>query len=374
MRVNGKKIIQRLEALYPLRLAESWDNVGLQIGSDSRVVERILVCLEVTEQVVEEAISKNIDLIIAHHPLIFKGLKTLAENTPQGKLISKLIRENMLVYCMHTNFDTASGGLNDILALRIGLDQVVPLNTVHSDKLYKLSVYIPKDVVEKVSRALYAAGAGRLGNYDSCGFRTNGIGSFRPLEGSAPSVGAIGEIEEVSEIKLDTVVSQEHLNDVLQSLLRTHPYETPAYDLFELKTPSKTYGLGRVGQLKEVLSVDAFVDSLKESLGVSGIRYVQPNALKKFVKKVAVVSGAGMDYVKDAAKHGVDVFVTGDIKYHEARESAHLGMVLIDVGHFESEVIYKYHLKDVLDTIIKDQEYDVVVETSTDEAPTFLFA
>ncbi len=374
MRVNAKKIIQRLELLYPQRLAESWDNVGLQLGSDSRAIERILICLEVTQKVVDEAIAKNIDLIIAHHPLIFKGIKTLAENTPKGKCIATLIRENMLVYCMHTNFDSAEGGLNDILAKRLDLEHIAPLNALQSEKLFKLAVFLPAESLVSVQDALYTAGAGKLGNYAHCGFTSAGTGSFMPLQGANPSIGTVGDTERVSEIKLETVVPQSLVGDVIQALMRVHPYETPAYDLFELKTPAKVYGLGRVGQLSASMSVEDFVAHLKKSLGLTHVRLAHPAVEKKWIKKVAVVSGAGMDYAEDAVLKGADVFVTGDVKYHEAIDVLHHGMLLADVGHFESEVIYKYHLKEVLEAMIKEQDYDLVVEVSTEEAPTFVFA
>lgn len=374
MRVNGKKLIQRLEALYPPHLAESWDNVGLQLGNENRVVERILICLEVNERVLDEAIAKNCDMIIAHHPLIFKGVKSLSEATPQGRLLSRLIRENLVVYCMHTNYDTAPGGLNDILAQRLGLERTMPLNTTQVEKLFKLAVYVPEVALDALSDALYASGAGRLGAYDSCGFTVAGIGSFRPLEGANPTIGAVGQFTTTPEVKLETVVAEGRMGAVLAALMRTHPYETPAYDLFELKTPATAYGLGRVGHLKAPLSTEDFVALLKEAFGISTLRLVNPPGASKKIAKVALVSGAGMDYVRDAAAKGADVFVTGDIKYHEATVAADYGLMLADVGHFESEVVYKHHLKTLLEEIVTDQAYDLVVTVSEAEGPVFVFA
>lgn len=374
MRVNGKKLIQRLEALYPPHLAESWDNVGLQVGNENRVVERILICLEVNERVLDEAIAKNCDMIIAHHPLIFKGVKSLSEATPQGRLLSRLIRENLLVYIMHTNYDTAPGGLNDILAQRLELERTMPLNTTQVEKLFKLAVYVPESALEALSEALYANGAGRMGAYDSCGFTVAGSGSFRPLEGAQPAIGQVGQFTTTPEVKLETVVAEGRVGAVLEALKRTHPYETPAYDLFELKTPATAYGLGRVGHLKTPLSTEDFVARLKEAFGISALRLVNPPAAGKKIAKVALVSGAGMDYVRDAATKGADVFVTGDIKYHEATVAADYGLMLADVGHFESEVVYKHHLKTLLEAIVTDQEYDLVVTVSEAEGPVFVFA
>lgn len=374
MRVNGKKIIQRLEALYPTRLAEDWDNVGLQLGSEHRVVERILLCLEVDERVVDEAIAKSCDMIIAHHPLIFKGLKTLSEQTPQGRLIARLIREQMLVYCMHTNYDTAEGGLNDILAGRLALERVKPLNQTHKDKLYKLCVFTPKTHSDLVAKAVYAAGAGQLGNYSDCGFATEGQGTFKPLEGADPAIGSLGHLEVVEEVKLETLVTGQELGGVLEAIHRTHPYETPAYDLCELETPAKTYGLGRLGHLNAPMALDAFIDHVKGAFGIQALRVVNPLAEGRKISKVALVSGAGMDYLSDAKKCGAEVFITGDIKYHEATAAPALDMMLVDVGHFESEVIYKHHLKTVLEEIAKEKDYDFVVEVCEREAPLFVFA
>jgi dinuclear metal center YbgI/SA1388 family protein len=369
MRVNARKLIQRLEALYPPYLADEWDNVGFQIGNEHHVVERILICLEVTETVIDEAVEKSIDLIIAHHPLIFKAPKTLSESNPKARLITRLIRESISLYVMHTNFDHAEGGLNDILAQLLGLDRLAPIKTVYEEKLYKLAVYVPSAHLDAVAEGIYAAGAGKIGKYDSCGFEINGMGTFRPLEGATPFSGEVGKISRESEVKLETVVPETVLSGVLEAMRKHHPYETIAYDVFMLKTPARTFSLGRVGYLPEPMAFEDFTTMIKAKLNLSFVRLAFPK--EKKVNKIALITGAGMSFIGDVAKTSADVFLTGDLRYHEVLEHKHLGMSLVDVGHFESEVIYAPALKSVLDEIIKDQEYDVVVSVSDSERPIF---
>lgn len=369
MRVNARKIIQRLEGLYPSYLADSWDNVGFQIGNENHVVERILICLEVTEIVIDEAVEKGIDLIIAHHPLIFKAPKNLSESNPKVRLMTRLIRENISLYVMHTNFDHAEGGLNDMMAARLGLLRVAPIKPVYSEKLYKLAVYVPEASFTAVSEGIFAAGAGKLGLYDNCGFSVSGIGTYRALPGASPYIGSVGEVASTAEVKVEAVVPETVVGAVLEAMRLHHPYETVAYDLFALETPAKTYSLGRVGYLPEPVAFDAFMATVKEAFDTPAIKVAFPK--QKKVSKIAVISGSGMDFISDVAKTGAEVFITGDMRYHDAQENGHYGISLVDVGHFESEVIYCKPLKNTLEEIIKDQAYDVVVEVSTAEKPIF---
>jgi len=369
VRINSRKIISKLEKNFPIHLAESWDNVGFQIGNQDRVIDKILCCLEVTDEVIDEAIEKCADLIIAHHPLIFKGVKTLSEDNAKSKLITRLIKSDINLYVMHTNFDQVSGGVNDILSTDMELERVEALKVIYSEPLIKLQVYVPQESCKGVEEAIYAQGAGHIGRYSGCGYKASGKGTFTPLEGSNPTLGQIGISEEVDEVKLETIVMKKDLNRVLKAMIAAHPYEEVAYDLIALMNQGPSESLGRVGFLPKVMTAEEFAHYLKVKLKLDSVKVCSSS--NKKISKVALVSGAGMDFVYDAIKHKADAFVTGDIKYHEAQEAKHSKIAMFDIGHFESEVIFSKGIAQILESIKEEQNYDVMIDVSEKEAPIF---
>ena len=334
-----KTIINKIESKYPLNLAYDWDNVGLLVGDLDMNVEKVLVVLEVNEKVIDEAIEKNIDLIIAHHPFIFKKMNKVNTMDLKGKLIYKLIKNDIAIYSMHTNFDIAYDGLNDYFMKLIGFENSKILDITNTEVLYKLAVYVPNTHIDKVKNALHDAGAGHIGNYSHCSFSSEGIGSFKALDNANPYIGSLGELELVEEVKIETIVPQRILGGVISSMIKAHPYEEVAYDIYKLENKGNSVGLGRISKLQDNITLESLCKKIKEKLNMDNIRVV--GNLSNKISKVAVVTGSGADMFKKAKKCGADVLITGDMKYHDAQDALDIGMNVIDCGHFETEDIFK---------------------------------
>lgn len=335
MSVKCQVIMDAMERLAPRYLAEKWDNVGLLMGSPAQRVDKILVTLDVTQAVVDQAVTMGVDLIITHHPILFTPVKSIRRDLPQGKLLADLLTANIAVYAAHTNLDSATGGVNDLLATKLNLQDVKPLAVGYREKLYKLVVFVPRTHEEVVSHAIWEAGAGHIGNYSHCGFSTQGIGSFLPLDGAEPFIGRCGTLEQVEEVRLETIVPEKNSKRVLRAMMKAHPYEEVAYDLHELLNPGHELGLGRIGKLIEPLPLREFILQVKKDLGID---YVSASGeQEKMVKKVAVCGGSGASLIHKAAFAGADVFVTGDVKYHEGQDALAAGVAIIDAGHFATE-------------------------------------
>jgi dinuclear metal center YbgI/SA1388 family protein len=323
-------------ALYPPNLAESWDNVGLQAGDPAAPLDRVLVCLDPSEQAIEAARTIGAQAVLAHHPLIFQPLRQLTPATETGRILLRAAREGIAVLCAHTNLDRAPGGLNDWLAQRLGLPETVPLGGSDED-LVKLAVFVPAGYEDTVAEALFQGGAGKIGRYDRCSFRAEGTGTFRPAAGTDPFIGRPGVDERVREIRLETIVPRERLPRVIERMLKAHPYEEVAYDLFPLANRRPGIGLGRIGRLAAPTTLDVFAAEVKRALAVSHLRVVGNPAAR--VGKVALCGGSGASLLPEAVRQGADVLVTGDLKYHEARNAESQGICLIDAGHFATERI-----------------------------------
>jgi len=335
--VKSQTVINLIEKFAPKSLAQEWDNVGLQVGSANAEISKVLVCLDLTDDILEEAISQGANLIITHHPLIFKPQKKISLDTPLGKKIAKLIKHDLVVYSAHTNLDITWGGVNDVLVEKLGLLKPEVLVPTGRENLYKLVVFVPAGYEEKVKEALASNGAGWLGNYSHCFFQNSGIGNFKPLEGSNPFLGSMGKIEEAQEYRLETIVPEKHLKQALQAMLKCHPYEEVAYDCYLLNNEGKKFGLGRVGYLPDPLTLEQLLVRVKEALGVSWLRVV--GDLDSQIKKVAVCGGSGGNLVSAAAFQGAQVLLTGDVKYHEARDAQDLNLNIIDAGHDLTEQV-----------------------------------
>lgn len=317
-------------------MAESWDNSGLQLGDPLAEISRIMVALDATPAVVEAAIGSGCQLLVTHHPLIFKALNSISSAVTPGRQIHAAIRAGLAVISMHTNYDIAEGGLNDLLAERVGLAGSVPLQVTSSRELAKLVVFVPEEQFDQVRLAMLPH-AENLGAYRDCSFATPGEGTFTPLSGAKPFIGSIGELERVAEKRLELLIDRAGLGRAIKTLVSVHPYEEPAFDLYPLLNEGAKLGLGRIGRLAEPLSLAAFSARLGENLPSEGLRYVgDPETV---VAKVALCSGGGASLMRCAARAGADVLVTGDVKYHDARDAEELGIALIDAGHFPSEII-----------------------------------
>ena len=323
-----------LHGLYPPDLAEEWDNVGLQVGDPTVPAERALIALDPSLAAVEAAIACGARALVTHHPLIFKPLRRMTPEDPVGRVVWAAARGNVAILSAHTNLDVATDGLNVWLAERLGLASTAPLQAM-SGNLYKLVVYVPEGHEETVAEALFSGGAGQIGRYDECSFRSAGTGTFRPGAGTTPFVGTHGERARVAELRLETVVPQRRLSRVLEKLLKAHPYEEVAYDLLPLANQLPDTGLGRIGRLEAAVSLKAFAAQVREALDCRSLRLV--GGEERTVSKIAVCGGSGASLIPEAQRRGADVLVTGDIKYHEARLAEDLGLALIDAGHFATE-------------------------------------
>lgn len=344
-----KSLIKKIEAKYPTNLAYDWDNVGLLVGDAEEEIDKVLVCLEANEAIVEEAINNNVNLIVTHHPFIFGKMRKITTSDFKGKLIHKLIKNNIAVYSMHTNFDIAFDGLNDYFMEVMGFENSKILDVTNTETLYKIVVYVPKTHEDKVREALGKSGAGHIGNYSDCTFNTDGKGTFRPLEGTNPFIGEFDKLEVVDEVKIETIVPQRILGGVISAMIKAHPYEEVAYDLYKLENKGSAVGLGRIAALKESMSLKELSMMIKEKLNMDALRVV--GSLDTNIKKVAVVTGSGADLLKKAQRSGADVLITGDLKYHDAQDAIDAGMCIIDCNHFESEDIFKDVMKRFLDDI-----------------------
>ena len=349
-------------------MAEDWDNVGLQAGDPSAELRKVLVVLDPSEQALEVAASSGAQAVVSHHPLIFHPLKNLIPFDATGRVLFRAVREGIAVLCAHTNLDRGRNGLNDWLAARLGLAEVRPLAGRGEGELYKLVVFVPTGYEGPVAEALYAAGAGRVGDYDRCSFRSQGTGTFRPGSQTDPFLGEEGKDESVREVRLETILPKEALRRTVDRMLRAHPYEEVAYDLIPLANPRLDIGLGRVGRLDRETTLAEFAARVKGALGTESLRIVGDPAGR--VKKVAVCGGSGASLLGEAQSWGADVLVTGDVKYHEARRAESRGLALIDAGHFATERLMVQGLAQALREEARNRALDLeFIEWEGEEDP-----
>jgi len=335
MSVKCQVIIDAMERLAPKYLAESWDNVGLLMGSPAQRITKLLITLDVTQAVVAQAVQDGIEMIITHHPILFKAVNCIRTDLPHGQIIANLLKANIAVYAAHTNLDSATGGVNDVLVSKLKLQDSAPLAVSYTEKMCKLVVFVPSTHMEVVRRAISEAGAGHVGNYSHCTFSSTGTGSFLPLDGTQPFIGSPGVLEYVEEVRLETIMPEKKSRRVLKAMLNVHPYEEVAYDLYSLINSGPSLGIGRVGKLIAPIPLREFIAQVKVALGIEYVSVV--GSQDKIVKKVAVCGGSGAGFIHKAAFAGADVFITGDVKYHEAQDALTAGIAVIDAGHFATE-------------------------------------
>ncbi|MFZ5651924.1 MAG: Nif3-like dinuclear metal center hexameric protein [Bacillota bacterium] len=334
MQAKCREIFQMIEEIAPPDLAEDWDNCGIQAGDPEKSVERVLLALDMDETVLSEAEERGAGLVVTHHPLIFKGIKQLREDRPQGRLLARIIRSGITVYSAHTNLDSAGDGVSAVLAEKLGLNNTGVLRP-GDEKYLKLAVFVPVDDCDRVREAIAGAGAGWIGNYSDCTFMVRGTGTFRPREGTNPYIGSTGQLEKVDEIKLETIVPARLAGRVIKAMLEAHPYEEVAYDLYPLEKRPVNSGIGRVGRLKEPVTLEELARRAKEALGVAAVRLGGPPG--DIVRTVAVCGGSGGDFWPLAKAAGADALVTGDISYHTARDMLAAGIGFVDAGHYGTE-------------------------------------
>lgn len=330
--LTHKKIFQWMEEWAPKNFAYEWDPVGLQVGNDRDVVRNILVTLDVTEAVVNEAIKNNVNLIIAHHPMLFQAVQSINTATSQGKLLQTILKNDITVYAAHTNLDIAHGGVNDVLAQLLQLQNIKPLADIYKESLYKIVVFVPESHAEHVRHALSSGGAGHIGNYSHCTFQTKGEGTFKPLAGTNPYIGTEGTIEYVPEYKIESIVPQTHLTSALEQMIDAHPYEEVAYDVYPLANKGKQYGLGRIGSLNDKQTLESFTTFVKDAFHLNNVRVT--GDLQKSIKHVAIIGGSGEKYIPTAKRKGADLLITGDVTFHQAQLAEDIGLAVIDAGHY----------------------------------------
>ncbi len=363
-------IVGIINVLAPFSLAEEWDNAGLQVGNPAAPAGKITVALDASRGSVDAALADGCQLLLTHHPLIFHSLKKITANDPLGRVISLAIKNDLAILSLHTNFDIAEGGVNDLLAARLGVTCCKPLKLTWGDDLVKLSVFVPKGHEEPVMEALFRF-SGFIGNYRDCSFRTEGIGSFKPLVGATPFLGEIGKREYVEESRIEVMLRKRDVSAALKSLMAAHPYEEPAFDLYPLLNRGEETGLGRIGELPAALPLEKFAVAVKERLGASAARYVGEAA--KPVRRVALCGGSGASLLREAARQGADVLVTGDVKYHEAREAEELGLAVIDAGHFATERLMIHGLKEILERELATKGYTAEITAYEGESEPYSY-
>ncbi len=339
-----KDITTYLESFAPLAYQESYDNAGLIVGNASAEVTGVLVTLDSTEEVIDEAIAKGCNLVVAHHPIIFKGLKKLTGKNYIERTIIKAIKNDVAIYATHTNLDSVVGGVNFKIAEKLKLEKVRIL-APKSETLMKLVVFVPLSNTKAVLDALHAAGAGVIGNYSHVSFRGEGTGAFRPNEKANPTIGAANVDEEVHENRVEVIFPAYLKNQVLVAMHRTHIYEEVAHDIILLENQNPEVGSGIIGELTNEMSEDAFLVYLKHYMGVSVIRHTK--LLGKPIRKVAVCGGSGGFLLGDAIGQSADIFITADYKYHEFFDADNR-IIIADIGHYESEQYTKDLLKDYI--------------------------
>lgn len=328
-------MIDMLDAAYPPRLAEGWDSVGLVCGDPQDDVDRVLVCVDVTEAVVEEALARGAQLVIAHHPLLLRGVDTVAASTPKGALVHRLIRGGCALFTAHTNADRARGGVNDALAAALGLEVTGPVEYLGAEALDRWGVMVPPAQADEVLTAMFDVGAGEVGEYSECAWRVDGAGQFRPGDDANPTIGTARELTRLTETRVELVADRRVRDQVLQALKDSHPYEEPAYDVVELAGGDREWGLGRVGTLPQPLTLTEFTARVAAALGAPVRAAGDPEA---GIGTVAVCGGAGDSLLGTVSRLGVDAYVTGDLRHHPVDEHLRAGgPAVVDAGHWATE-------------------------------------
>ena len=327
------ELLPLLNNHFPLSYQESYDNSGLQVGDASAKVQSVLLALDVVEETVEEAITLGCDLIISHHPVIFSPLKTISGKTVPQKIVAKAIKNDIAIYSIHTNFDNMYDGVSFILGEKIGLQNMEVLKK-KTETLRKLVTFVPEKNASQLKKALFKAGCGNIGNYDSCSFSTKGVGTFRALDNATPYVGEKNVLHSENETKIEMIFRAEKQSYILTTLFENHPYEEVAYDIYKLQNEDSKVGLGAIGNLEKEIEYTDFLQEIKQKLFLSCIKH---SHFDRKIKTVAVCGGSGATFISDAISSQADAYITSDCKYHDFFITNN-SLLLADIGHFESEI------------------------------------
>lgn len=361
-----RDIVNVMEQIAPQHLAMPKDSVGLQIGRLDKPVKKIRLALDPSPKVITQAVRDGIDLLVTHHALLYRPVSVIDTATARGKALALALGHELTVFNAHTNLDIAEGGVNDVLCSLLGLSDVQVLDRMHVERLRKLVVFVPETHHEKVLDAVCKAGAGHIGAYSHCTFNTDGQGTFLPLEGAEPFIGERGRLERVREVRLETIVSERQVDQVVRAMLEAHPYEEVAYDLYPLEIMGKASGLGRIGNLDTPQRLADFAVHCRDVLGLSHIRFGGDPDLA--VNRIAVVGGSGGKWVEKALRLGAQVLVTSDCDHHLVAEAWQDGLAVIDATHAALERPVLHHVQTVLRHELGP---DVEVDVETDSEDPF---
>ena len=367
MSLMGYEFIKRLESYCPLELAEKGDPVGLHIGTLNKPIEKVMMTLDVRPEVVQEAIEKKVDLIVAKHPPIFRALKRLTTDDFQTKMYADLLKHDIAVYAAHTNMDIVSPGLNDWFLESLEVETTDFLTKTHSFEYKKLVVFIPRSHAGILRSNLSKLGVGQIGaNYSDCSFTSTGVGRFKPINEATPYIGSLNDVEAVEEDRVEFLFYSIIQSEVVEAVIKSHPYEEPAFDIFTVDHLTDDYGLGRIGTLKEPMSLMAFTNKVKETFKLDGLRLITDTKDKE-VQTIAICGGSGEKFYKDALKKKADVYITGDVYYHTAHDMIEEKLSVIDPGHYIEELC-KEKFVELFNQWKKENNWDVsfiVSETNT---------
>lgn len=328
-------VVEFLQDFAPLRLAADWDNVGLLLGDREAKVKRVMTCLTLTPEVAEEAASQNTELIVSHHPLLFRPTQKITSDTIEGRVILKLLQSNIAVYSPHTALDNTKGGINDGLAQRLGLQGVQSLRNHVGAASCKVVVFVPEAEIATVAEAMFQAGAGNIGQYSKCSFRLPGTGTFFGSESANPTVGQKGRLEEVAEFRLEAICPENKVDAVVKALRQAHSYEEPAYDVYALRPSPNRIGLGRVGNLQRPVTLRQLAEMVKKTLRAGNVQIAGDE--KRKVQRIALACGAAGEFLADAVRAGADVFLTGEIRFHDCLAALTQQIAVLLPGHYPTE-------------------------------------
>lgn len=339
-----KEILSILEEMAPLAYAEDFDNVGLLVGNKENDATGILVCHDALESVIDEAIANNCNLVVCFHPILFSGLKKITGKNYVERSVVKAIKNDIVIYAVHTALDNHKNGVNKIFCDALGLINTKVL-IPKENFIQKLVTYTTPENAEKLRNSLFDSGAGRIGNYDNCSFNSDGFSTYKGNENSNPVVGKKGELTQTNEIKIEVTFEKHLQSKILKALFTNHIYEEVAYEIYDIKNSHQNIGLGMIGELETALSERDFLQMVKDKMQCGGIRHSE--ILDKKIKKVAVLGGSGSFAIQNAINQGADAFLTADLKYHQFYESENQ-ILIADIGHFESERYTKNYIVDFL--------------------------
>jgi len=357
-----KDVIKQIEVIAPPKLAQSWDNTGLLVGDSNAAVKKILLTIDITNDVVKEAKQAGCNFIISYHPVIWDGLKSVAKDS----VVYELVKNGISVYSIHTALDAAVGGVNDGLAEIVGIKNPEPVGDFveNGKNNYKLIVFVPVKSLQKVADAVFKAGAGAIGNYSHCSFSTAGLGTFFPLEGAKPAIGKKGEFENVEEIKFESIVPAEKIEDVIKAMKAAHPYEMPAFDVIKLYETEDKIGLGRIGLLEKPAQLSEILKKIRSVTGAKVAGIVGPK--KRIVKKAAVCAGSCGKLIMNVIAEKCDLYLTGEIKHHQAIAAQEAGVTVVCLSHTVSE---RFILKKVAKELQKSLKPVKIVVSKKDKDP-----